>query len=87
MPNGTKPETEYQARHLAKLPPADQPKAWEKANEIAKAEGKPVAARHVEQAVAEAADGVVVGRGQVCRDLKSEYTPGRGISSGIANPT
>jgi len=54
------PKTETQARPLSKLPPADQPKAWEKANEIAKEEGKPVAARHVEQAVAETIDAVVV---------------------------
>jgi hypothetical protein len=47
------PTTERQARPLAKLPPEDQPAAWEKAQELAKEEGKPVAARHVEAAVEE----------------------------------
>jgi len=47
------PATESQARPLAKLPADQQPAAWEKAQEIAKEEGKPVAARHVEAAVAE----------------------------------
>jgi hypothetical protein len=56
----TKPTNEAQTRPLSKLPPADQPKAWEKANEIAKEEGRPVAARHVEQAVAETIEAVVV---------------------------
>ena len=48
-----KPKTESQTRPLAKLPPEDQPAAWEKAQELAKEEGKPVAARHVEKAVEE----------------------------------
>jgi hypothetical protein len=48
-----KPNSERQARPLAKLPPEDQPAAWEKAKELAKEEGKPVAARHVEKAVEE----------------------------------
>jgi hypothetical protein len=48
-----KPASESQARPLAKLEPEQQPAAWEKAQEIAKEEGKPVTARHVEQAVAE----------------------------------
>jgi hypothetical protein len=52
-PIGEFPKTESQARPLAKLPAAQQPAAWEKAQEIAKEEGKPVAARHVEAAVAE----------------------------------
>ena len=47
------PTTERQARPLAKLPAEQQPAAWEKAQEIAKEEGKPVAARHVEAAVLE----------------------------------
>lgn len=47
------PTSERQARPLAKLEPEQQPAAWEKAQEIAKEEGKPVTARHVEQAVAE----------------------------------
>jgi hypothetical protein len=47
------PTTESQARPLTKLPPEDQPAAWEKAQELAKEEGKPVAARHVEAAVEE----------------------------------
>ena len=49
----SKPESERQARPLAKLPAAEQPAAWTKAQEKAKDEGKPVAARHVEAAVAE----------------------------------
>ena len=47
------PTNERQARPLAKLPAEQQPAAWEKAQDIAKEEGKPVAARHVEIAVAE----------------------------------
>ena len=46
-----KPASESQARPLAKLEPEQQPAAWEKAQEIAKEEGKPVTARHVEKAV------------------------------------
>ena len=42
-----------QTRPLAKLRPEDQPAAWERAQEKAKEEGKPVAARHVEAAVEE----------------------------------
>jgi len=53
LPMGNIPKTERQARPLAKLPPEDQPAAWEKAQELAKEEGKPVAARHVEKAVEE----------------------------------
>jgi hypothetical protein len=49
--NVCKPVTESQARPLAKLPAEQQPAAWEKAQEIAAEEGKPVAARHVEKAV------------------------------------
>jgi hypothetical protein len=52
-PIGEVPKTESQARPLAKLPAEQQPAAWEKAQEKAKEEGKPVAARHVEAAVAE----------------------------------
>lgn len=48
-----KPKTESQARPLAKLPAEQQPAAWERAQEKAKDEGKPVAARHVKAAVAE----------------------------------
>jgi hypothetical protein len=51
--NVVKPDSEGQIRPLAKLPPEDQPAAWEKAQELAKEEGKPVAARHVEAAVEE----------------------------------
>ena len=47
------PQTESQARPLAKLPAEQQPAAWEKAQEKAKEEGKPVTARHVEAAVKE----------------------------------
>ncbi len=47
------PRNASQARPLAKLPAAQQPAAWEKAQAKAKDEGKPVAARHVEAAVAE----------------------------------
>jgi hypothetical protein len=54
------PSTERQARPLAKLPAAEQPAAWTKAQEKAKDEGKPVTARHVEEAVAEAIEAVVV---------------------------
>jgi hypothetical protein len=54
------PKNEAQARPLAKLPAAEQPAAWAKAQEKAKDEGKPVAARHVEEAVAEAIEAVVV---------------------------
>jgi hypothetical protein len=52
----SKPDSERQARPLAKLPAEQQPAAWEKAQEIAKDEGKPVAARHVEAAVADLKD-------------------------------
>jgi hypothetical protein len=48
-----KPKTESQARPLAKLPAEKQPAAWERAQEIAAEESKPVAARHVEAAVLE----------------------------------
>jgi hypothetical protein len=47
------PTSERQTRPLSKLPAEQQPVAWEKAQEIAKEEGKPVAARHVEAAVLE----------------------------------
>lgn len=47
------PQNQGQTRPLAKLPADKQPEAWTKAQEKAKEEGKPVAARHVEQAVAE----------------------------------
>jgi hypothetical protein len=47
------PSNERQTRPLAKIPAEQQPAAWEKAQEIAKGEGKPVAARHVEAAVLE----------------------------------
>lgn len=43
-PMGPKPESERQARPLAKLPAEQQPAAWAKAQEKAKDEGKPVAA-------------------------------------------
>lgn len=51
--NTTLPTTERQARPLAKLPAADQPAAWDRANELAEEEGKSVTARHVEVAVEE----------------------------------
>ena len=47
------PVTESQARPLAKLPAEHQPAAWEKAQEMAKEEGKPVTAKHVQAAVEE----------------------------------
>lgn len=47
------PKTESQAKELSKAPKDQRPAAWEKAQEIAKEEGKPVAARHVEAAVLE----------------------------------
>lgn len=53
LPIGNKPKSEAQARPLAKLPAEQQPAAWERAQEIAKEEAKPVAARHVEAAVLE----------------------------------
>jgi len=48
-----KPKTERTARPLSKLPAADQPAAWDRANELAEEEGKSVTARHVEVAVEE----------------------------------
>lgn len=45
------PSNQGQTRPLAKLPAEQQPAAWEKAQDIAKEEGKPLAARHVEKAV------------------------------------
>lgn len=56
VPAPALPSTESQARPLTKLPAEQQPAAWEKAQEKAKEEGKPVAARHVEAAVAEVMD-------------------------------
>jgi len=52
-PVGPKPTSERQARELAKAPKEHRAEAMEKAREIAAEEGKPVAARHVEAAVAE----------------------------------
>jgi len=52
-PMGVIPINERQARPLAKLPAEQQPVAWGMAQEKAKEEGKPVAARHVEAAVLE----------------------------------
>jgi hypothetical protein len=52
-PMGVIPINERQARPLAKLPAEHQPAAWGRAQEIAKEESKPVAARHVEAAVLE----------------------------------
>lgn len=49
----SKPTTERQVRELAKAPEETRPAAWERAQEIAKEESKPVAARHVEAAVLE----------------------------------
>lgn len=48
------PSNIEQTRPLSKLPADQQPAAWEKAVEKAAEEGKPVTARHVEEAVAEA---------------------------------
>jgi hypothetical protein len=72
-PIGPKPESESQARPLAKLEPEQQPAAWEKAQEIAKEEGKPVTARHVEQAVAEKTRSTTSSR-------VSTYTPSDGLA-------
>lgn len=47
------PSNQGQTRPLAKLPAEQQPAAWERAQEIAAEESKPVAARHVEAAVLE----------------------------------
>jgi len=49
----TPPTSERQVRPLVALPPVEQPAAWQRANEIAEAEGAPLRARHVEQAVQE----------------------------------
>lgn len=49
----TAPQNARQAAELAKVPAEKQPEAWSKAQEKADEEGKPVAARHVEAAVAE----------------------------------
>lgn len=50
-PIGSLPLTESQARPLTALEPEAQREAWEAAQEAAAAEGKPLAARHVEAAV------------------------------------
>lgn len=50
---GDGPDSERQARPLSALPPEKQAAAWGKANEKAEAEGKPVTARHVQEAVDE----------------------------------
>jgi hypothetical protein len=47
------PKSSVQAEKLAKVTPEKREEVWNKANEAAKQEGKPVAARHVEAAVAE----------------------------------
>jgi len=60
LPIGNRPKTESQARELAKAPPEKREEVMTKAQEKAKDEGKPVAARHVEEAVAEAIEAVVV---------------------------
>ena len=49
----TMPQTESQARPLAKLPAADQPEAWARAVEHAEDEGRNVTANDVERAVVE----------------------------------
>ena len=51
-PIGVKPATESQARPLAKLPPAEQPGAWEAATNKAKEENRTVTAKDVEAEVA-----------------------------------
>lgn len=53
LPTGNAPESERQVRPLVALPPAEQPAAWQRAEEIAEAEGTPIRTRHVEQAVQE----------------------------------
>lgn len=50
-PMGAKPQSERQVRPLAKLPPSEQPKAWQAANEKAEKEGRKVTAKDVEVAV------------------------------------
>jgi hypothetical protein len=52
-PIGPKPETESQARPLAKLEPNEQPVAWKEATYKAESEGRRVTARDVEKAVEE----------------------------------
>ena len=51
----TPPASERVVRPLTHLEPAQQREAWEKANEKAAAEDRPVSARHVEGAVIELA--------------------------------
>ena len=48
------PTNARQAAELSKAPPEKRVETWTKAQEKAKDEGKPAAARHVEEAVAEA---------------------------------
>lgn len=47
------PARESQVRPLTRLEPDQQRVAWSRANEIAEAEGTPIRARHVEEAVQE----------------------------------
>lgn len=47
------PASESQARPLTKLEPEQQREAWDRANELAGEENKPVTAKHVQAAVAE----------------------------------
>lgn len=71
-PMGEVPTSERQARPLAKLAPAAQPAAWESAQHKAAAEGVPVAARHVEEAVSDATE-----RCATCGHPRSEHTAGK----------
>lgn len=53
LPTGNTPESERQARPLAKLPPVQQQAAWQRAQETATANDRPVTARDVQAAVIE----------------------------------
>ncbi len=53
LPMGNKPATERQARPLTKLPPAEQPTAFQKAVAAANQRNEALTARHVEEAVNE----------------------------------
>jgi len=53
LPMGNKPATERQARPLTKLPPAEQPMAFQKAVAAANQRNEKLTAKHVEEVVNE----------------------------------
>lgn len=73
-PIGDTPKSESVARPLTKLPPADQPKAWAKAQEIAVTANRPATAKIVEQAVAEIGGKWVPGSSAITK-LPAESAP------------